>query len=84
MDHNATVTAYENYDQVLRALFIKFKARTEDNMELVDRLGNETPPYSPTHLTVDELEEMEVENISHVRKQARLSSPTLGEIPPRS
>jgi hypothetical protein len=81
MDHNATVTAYENYDQGLKALFIKLKLRTEENMELVDRLGNESPPYSPTHLTVDELEEMEVDNISHIRKQPRLSSPGLGGDP---
>ena len=44
-------------------------------------LGNESPPYSPTHLTVDELEEMEVDNISHIRKQPRLSSPGLGGDP---
>ena len=72
-----TLRFQEEYDVGIKKLLKLLEIEPEPGASLYDRIDSiPSPPYSPVHLTVEELEELEVEQVTTQRptKQPRMGS----------
>ena len=72
-----TLRFQEEYDVGIKKLLKLLEVEPEPGASLYDRIDSiPSPPYSPVHLTVEELEELEVEQVTTQRptKQPRMGS----------
>ncbi len=70
-----TLRFQEEYDVGIKKLLKLLEVEPEPGASLYDRIDSiPSPPYSPVHLTVEELEELEVEQVTTQRptKQPRM------------